>query len=139
VRKPTQFQNWPAMLEIDYGPYRAVVCLQVDGDTYYCLLDVGANDYPFREIRLLGVDPVTRQPRGMDTPETNRKASKAAGLAAAEFARTYLVPNGTPIVLATWKDPDSFGRYLGTMRLADGRDVGHELVEAGHAVWRDYD
>lgn len=139
MRKPAQFDNWPAILEVGYGPFRAVVCRQVDGDTYYCLLDVGVNDYPFREIRLLGRDPVTGRPRGIDTPETNRRATKAAGLAAAAYAREHLVPIGTPIILETWPDPDSFGRYLGAMRLADGRDVGHELVEAGHAVWRDYD
>lgn len=139
MRKPAQFDGWPAILEVGYGPYRAVVCRQVDGDTYYVLADVGMNDYPFREIRLLGVDPVTRQPRGMDTPETNRAKSKVAGLAAKAYAAEHLVPNGTAIILRTWPDPDSFGRYLGTMQLADGRDVGHELVEAGHAVWRDYD
>lgn len=58
----------------------------VDGDTYDVLVDLGLNTHRYLTIRLLGVD----------TPETNRRASKAAGLAALAFVMDVM-PVGQPL------------------------------------------
>lgn len=110
-------------LETGYGPYRAVIRHHVDGDTYDVLIDFGFNQYGYHPVRLLGVD----------TPETNRPESRAAGLAALDFVRE-LMPVGSRVLLFTRPDLDSFGRYLAAVRLEDGRDVASELLAAGHAV-----
>ena len=68
------------------GPYRAVVRHHVDGDTYDVLVDLGLDTHRYLTIRLLGVD----------TPETNRRASKAAGLAALAFVMDVM-PVGQPL------------------------------------------
>ena len=122
-RVPSEFTGWPLTLGVGYGPYRAVVRHHVDGDTYDCLIDFGFNMYGYHAIRLLGVD----------TPETNRPESRDAGLAALEYVRE-LMPEGSRVKLATLANPDSFGRYLASITLADGRDVATELRESGHAV-----
>lgn len=122
-RKPAEFADWPPQLAATYGPYRAVVRHHVDGDTIDCLIDFGFNSYGYHAVRLLDID----------TPEINRAASKAAGIAALDYVR-HLVPVGARVLLYTKPDPDSFGRYLARMITADGLDVAHELLAAGHAV-----
>jgi endonuclease YncB( thermonuclease family) len=123
VRRPAEFDTWPAELAAPFGPYRAVICHHVDGDTFDCLVDVGWNDYKYRPVRLLGVD----------TPETNRAATKAAGLAAKAYVQ-QLIPVGAPVLLHTIPDPDSFGRYLARIQLRDGRDLTDLILVAGHGV-----
>lgn len=123
-RKPAEFANWPWSLSVAFGPFRAVVRHHVDGDTFDCLIDMGWNSYQYGPVRLLG----------MDTPETNRLATRALGLAAKQFV-IGVMPVGARVVLHdTRPDPDSFGRYLARIRLEDGRDVSTLLVESGHAV-----
>jgi endonuclease YncB( thermonuclease family) len=122
-RKPVEFTDWPQVLKVGFGPYRAVCHHHVDGDTFDFLIDKGFNGYDYHAVRLYGVD----------TPETNRAASKAAGLAAKEFVQRAM-PVGARVVLRTLADPDSFGRYLAAIQLEDGRDLATELIRAGHAV-----
>lgn len=122
-RHPAEFDDWPTNLEIPYGPYRAIVRHHVDGDTYDLFIDLGWNDYRYHSVRLLGAD----------TPETNRAASKAAGLAAKAFVQEQM-PVGARVLLYTAPDPDNFGRYLARITLEDGRDLTDLLINAGHAV-----
>lgn len=123
LRRPAEFATWPTELPYTFGPYRAVVAFHVDGDTFDALVDVGWNDYKYKPVRLLGVD----------TPETNRAATKAAGLAAKAYVQ-QLIPVGSPVLLHTIPDPDSFGRYLARVQLRDGRDLTDLILAAGHGV-----
>jgi micrococcal nuclease len=122
-RKPAEFTGWPASLDAGYGPYRAVVRHHVDGDTFDMLIDFGFNEYRYATVRLYGVD----------TPETNRAATKAAGLAAKFFVQGVM-PVGARVLLSTRPDPDSFGRYLADVQLEDQSDLGSLIVKHGHAV-----
>lgn len=124
-RKPVDFERWPDGLQVSYGPYRALIKHHVDGDTLDCLVDFGFNHYHYAAVRILGVN----------SPETNRPASREAGLAALAFVRE-VAPIGTPCVLVTLPDPDSFGRYLARVVFEDGRNLGTLIIQAGHGVPR---
>lgn len=127
TRKPVEFLDWPQSLSASYGPYRAVVGHHVDGDTFDVLIDFGFNEYRYTPLRLAGID----------TPETNRLATKEAGLAAKAFA-VSVMPIGAQVLLNTRPDPDSFGRYVADITLESGADLATLLVESGHAVHRVY-
>lgn len=127
MRRPAEFENWPASIRTPYGPYRAVVRHVVDGDTLDALVDLGFNQFSYQTIRLAGID----------APEKNRAATKEAGLAAKRFLEG-LVPVGTQVVLVTEPDPDSFGRYIAIVDRSDGVEINQALVDAGHAVFREY-
>jgi endonuclease YncB( thermonuclease family) len=122
-RKPVEFANWPPELAVPFGPFRAFVRHLVDGDTFDAFIDLGFNTYQYNPVRLLGVD----------TPEINRAATREAGYAALEFVR-HVMPIGSRVLLHTRKDPDSFGRYLARVTLADGADLGTLILDAGHGV-----
>lgn len=125
MRRPLEFTDFPAALEAraNWGPYRAVIKHIVDGDTYDVFIDAGLNTYPYCTIRL----------RGVDTPETNRAASREAGLAAKAFVEA-LAPVGTPCVITTLPDVLTFGRYVASVTLPDGTDLAQALLDSGHAV-----
>jgi endonuclease YncB( thermonuclease family) len=122
-RVPLEFKHWPPELAVPFGPYRAVIRHHVDGDTYDALIDLGMNNYGYHPVRLLGVD----------TPEINRLATREAGMAALMFVREVM-PVGSRVRLHTEKDPDSFGRYIARVELADGRDLGELILTANHGV-----
>lgn len=122
-RVPAEFQNWPAAHAVPFGPYRGVVRHHVDGDTYDMFVSLGFHAYGYHTVRLLDVD----------TPETNRLATREAGRAALEFVRAVM-PVGAQVVLHTEKDPDSFGRFLARVVLPDGRDLAQTILDAGHGV-----
>lgn len=123
-RRPVEFEDWPAALAAGYGPYRAVVTAHIDGDTCWCLLDVGWNHYTFSRIRLLGCD----------TPETNRAGTRAAGLAAKAFVIARMPLGAKVLLFDPQPDPDNFGRYLARIRLVDGTDLTELLISSGHAT-----
>jgi endonuclease YncB( thermonuclease family) len=122
-RKPIEFVDFPESLHPGFGPFRAICRHVVDGDTADFVVDVGLNLYPFITIRFLGIN----------APETNRAESREAGLAA-KVRLQELVPPGTPVMLDTKPDPDSFGRYLAVIHTVDVDDVGAVLMAEGHAV-----
>jgi endonuclease YncB( thermonuclease family) len=123
ARLPEEFRGWPATVAAPVGPYRAVIRHHVDGDTYDALIDLGWNDYRYHPVRLLGVD----------TPETNRAATRDAGRAALDFVRGVM-PVGSRVLLHTRADPDSFGRYLAGIRLESGEDLAAVILAAGHGT-----
>lgn len=123
ARLPVEFRGWPAALAVQFGPYRAVIRHHVDGDTFDALIDMGFNDYRYQPVRLLGVD----------TPETNRAATREAGLAALAYVRSVM-PVGARVLVHTQPDPDSFGRYLARVQLEDGSDLSDLIIAAGHGV-----
>lgn len=124
MRKPIEFAGYPRALAAltPFGPYRAVIAHIVDADTFDVFVDLGFNDYPYRTVRL----------RGVNCPELNTNEGKAA--------RTYvqgLMPVGTPCLLVTHKDAQTFGRYVADVILEQETgvlDLAEALVRAGHAT-----
>ena len=100
--------------------YHAVVDRVVDGDTVDVVLDLGFDLSLRGRFRLAGID----------TPEMNTPAGKAAR------ARTVeLLPVGGHVFVETFKADakDKYGRYLGRFVQADGTDICEILVREGHA------
>jgi len=128
MRKPVEFENFPDELarRAAFGPYRAIVRHIIDGDTLDLLVSVGFNTYIYLTVRV----------RLIDTPELNSRddAQRTRAQAARDFLATNLAPIGSPVVVATFKDRQTFGRYVADITLADGRDLAAEVIAAGHAV-----
>lgn len=123
---PIQFNNWPSNLAPGYGPYRAVIERVVDGDTAYALISLGMEVYAYHSIRIFGID----SPELYTSDPVEREKGRAA--------RAYLesiCPPGAKCLLRTDKDKTTFGRYVASLLLSDGRDVASEMVRAGHAEW----
>lgn len=99
--------------------YRATVVRVVDGDTVDLLLDLGFAILFKHSCRL----------NGINAPEHGTPAGDAA-----KARLTTLLPDGTPLIVATVKDKlEKFGRILGTLTMADGTVVNTLLVKEGHA------
>lgn len=130
MRRPYEFDNFPDEIAEPFGPYRAVVGYIVDGDTFDCLVDLGFNQYRYTTIRIANID----------APEKFRLDTREEGEAALQYLAA-LIPVGSPVLLYTEKDPDSFGRYIAEITALDEEgefDVGAAMVADGHAVWREY-
>lgn len=107
--------------------YRAQVIRWVDGDTVDCVVDLGFTVQVRERFRLSGVN----------TPETNRKASREAGNRATEFV-VDLCPVGSTVIVQTERT-GKFGRWLATVYPTDGSlepgvSVNDALLSSGHAV-----
>lgn len=115
--------------------FRAQCLRVIDGDTVDLFLDTGFYGYKRLRIRLAGID----------TPELNSKDPEQRELAqkAKQWMIDKLQPGpGSPgsewtLRVVTYKDPDSFGRWLGDIyvRIAgDGEEnVNASLLELGLA------
>lgn len=107
--------------------YRATVVRIIDGDTLDLNVDLGFRAWRMKErFRLAGIN----------APESNRAASAPAGKAARDYLSAML-PAGCEVTIQTAKDPDNFGRWIATV-WHDGACLNDALVEAGHAVRREY-
>lgn len=103
--------------------YRATVHRVVDGDTYELAVDLGFK---------IGVTLTVRL-RGVDCPEMPTRAGRAAK----DFVATVLyAPNGAaiPLIVETYRDRQTFARWVADVWLADGRRLADVLLEAGHAT-----
>ena len=80
----------------------------IDGDTMVADLDLGWETWRHgARVRLLGIDaPESRQPGGSEATVRAR----------------VLCPVGSVVRVESWR-LDSFGRVLGSITLADGRDL----------------
>lgn len=106
--------------------YRAEVVRWVDGDTVDLMVDLGFTVLMVTRFRLLGVN----------TPETNRKASREAGKAATAFVES-LAPVGSTVLVQSHKT-GKFGRWLATVYPMGGEgnpleSVNDALLRHGHA------
>lgn len=107
--------------------YRAIVVRIVDGDTIDLNVDMGFRAWRMKErFRLAGIN----------APETNRAETAAAGRAARDYLASLVSP-GCTVVIETAKDPDVFGRWVARV-MFDGLCINDALVEAGHAVRKEY-
>lgn len=125
ARKPTEFLNFPSLIDPGFGPYRAVIKHVTDGDTVDLMVDVGFNDYKYITVRIYGIN----------APEifSGTAEERQRGQAARDYLM-HLAPPGTPCVIRTDKDRQSFGRYSAKIQLRDGSDVGTTMIDKGHAI-----
>lgn len=98
-----------------------------DGDTFNALIDRGEGDLLLTHVR----------PAGYNAPEVYGD-TKPAGEAAAAYVRT-LVDTGAMVTIDSAQfvdshEEDDFGRVLGAVTLADGRDLCSLMIDSGHAV-----
>lgn len=113
--------------------YKAKVDRVVDGDTLDLIIDLGFKITTHQRIRLAGID----------TPETYNVKKDSdeyqKGKAATQFVESRLADNNNEVIIETTKLTGKFGRYIGTIRLADNEmSLNEELVDKGFAVWAVY-
>ena len=113
--------------------YKAKVAKIVDGDTIDVVIDLGFKITTNQRIRL----------RGINTPETYsvKKGSEEykKGMAAKEFVIKRIEANNYEAIIETNKYTGKYGRYIGTVWLADNTtSLNDELVEKGFAVVANY-
>lgn len=113
--------------------YKAKVEKVVDGDTIDVVIDLGFKITTYQRIRLAGIN----------TPETYnvKKDSEEykKGMASKQFIEQRLLANNMEIELETEKVQEKYGRYIGTIKLADSTvNLNDEMVEKGFAVYVKY-
>lgn len=109
--------------------YKAVVVHVVDGDTMDVIVDMGFKITTNQRIRLSKINTPETYRRKKDSDEYKR------GKAATDFVLERLAANNNEFILETEKNPGVYGRYLGTIWLADNEtSLNDELLETGHAV-----
>jgi endonuclease YncB( thermonuclease family) len=112
----------------------------IDGDTITAeSVDLGY----FRYARDPN-DPIKYRLRRVNSPESNRPASRDAGKAAAAFTVAWVAEHlthgdGRSLISDTTPPPgkpitDSFGRYLAEIYCAVGHNLSDDLLSSGHAV-----
>lgn len=100
--------------------YRATVLDVLDGDTMRVRFDAGFRVFVEAPLRLLG----------LNTPERR----STAGVEAATFVRVWFERN-QELLVTTEKDPEKYGRWLGTVVSAGTGEVLNEtLIANGLAV-----
>lgn len=113
--------------------YKAKVEKVVDGDTFDVVIDLGFKITTNQRIRMSGIN----------TPETYnvKKDSEEyqKGIASKMFMEQRLAANNYEIELETEKTTEKYGRYLGTVKLADSAvTLNDELVQKGFAAYKKY-
>jgi micrococcal nuclease len=113
--------------------YKATLDRIIDGDTIDLIIDLGFKITTHQRIRLAGIN----------TPETYnvKKDSEEykKGMEAKQFVEKRLSENNNEVIVETSKLTGKFGRYIGTIRLADSEvSLNEELVDKGFAVWAVY-
>lgn len=102
--------------------YKAVTQRVVDGDTYHLVVDLGFHVATMVPARLHGVD----------APELKTEAGKIARA----YAISLLLPmeGATPLVIQSFKDEQSFARWVVNIWLPGDVSLAGKLLESGHAV-----
>jgi micrococcal nuclease len=113
--------------------YKAKVERVVDGDTVDIVIDLGFKITTNQRIRM----------KGINTPETYNVKKESEeykkGLAAKEFVIQRMETNKYDAIIETNKDVGKYGRYIGTIWLADNTtSLNDELVEKGFAQYVEY-
>ena len=104
--------------------YHGVLKRAVDGDTVVVHLDLGLRVYTEVSLRIAGIN----------APEVFRGTTeeRQAGIAARDYMARH---EGRDVVLHTYKDAQSFNRYVADVYLGDTQEnLGDLMVMAGHAV-----
>ena len=113
--------------------YKAKVERIVDGDTIDVVIDLGFKITTFQRVRMAKIN----------TPETfNVKKDSEEyfkGLTSKQYVEQRIAANNNEIELETEKVTEKYGRYIGTIWLADSKtSLNDELVEKGLAKYVQY-
>lgn len=102
--------------------YKATTEEVTDGDTYRLRVDLG-----FRVAVT-----ISGRIRGANSPERGTKEGKAAKA----YAESILLPSSgpTPLVIQSYKDEQSFARWIVNVWLPGDVSLAGQLIKAGHAV-----
>lgn len=105
MRKPSEFENHPATYGYarSNGFFRAVCKYVTDGDTADFFIDLGLNQYAYDTIRLYDLDTA-------EIFHPSNAAEKEHGIAAK--ARVVELIDQKPVLLKSYKDAETFGRYV---------------------------
>jgi len=119
ARTPPEFDNHPAgYVDADgQGLNRAVCRHIVDGDTADFFVDLGWMQYAYVTVRFFDVD--TPEIRG-----TTGAEREAAFQAKARVGELLL---DRPVLLKTYKDAMTFGRFVATIWFADAENAFPDL------------
>ena len=100
--------------------YWAEVVRVVDGDTIILDVDVGFRLRTTQPFRLLGVN----------CPEPRGESAERGKFCTAFVERTLKdhEDNFVPVRISTYKSPDSFGRWLASLKLSTGMGPNTDLV-----------
>lgn len=100
MRKPPEFNDHPMAYEP--RPLRGVCQYVVDGDTIDVMVDEGLYDYAYITIRL----------KDFDAPEirTTNEVEKRHGFEAKDYL--WNIVNGAFVKILTFKDTETFGRFV---------------------------
>lgn len=115
--------------------YDVLAASVVDGDTVDLTIDLGFGVTRRDRFRLYGPDPAA--PTGLDAPELRTPAGRAARDYLAALLVQY-APSGL-LALTVRDRREKYGRYLVVLAVGPrGPTINGMLVEAGHAVLREY-
>ena len=102
----------------------------VDGDTFDVTLDSHDSRISEDLIRIRLAD--------IDTPEVRGPKACEAGKKASAYTKTWLLNTFVSLDLDDKTGKDSYGRWVAVCYLQDGRNFNKMLVDAGHAVIKDF-
>ena len=102
----------------------------VDGDTFDVALDSHDSRITEDLIRIRLAD--------IDTPEVRGPKACEAGKKASAYTKTWLLNTFVSLDLDDKTGKDSYGRWVAVCYLQDGRNFNKMLVDAGHAVIKDF-
>ena len=102
----------------------------VDGDTF----DVTLESHDSR----ISEDLIRIRLADIDTPEVRGSKACAAGKKASAYTKTWLQSTYISLDLDDKTGKDSYGRWVAVCYLQDGRNFNKMLVDAGHAVIKDF-
>jgi len=120
VRKPPDFDLHPiSFSQADASGFFRAMCYHVtDGDTADFLIDMGFYNYSYISLRFLGID----------TPETRGTSGVERDLALAAMARVEELILDQPVLIRTYKERTSFGRFLGEIWFYSDEDFGEGVT-----------
>jgi micrococcal nuclease len=113
--------------------YKAKVERVVDGDTFDVVIDLGFKITTNQRIRMARINTPETYNVKKDSEEYQR------GMLSKQYMEHRLAANNYEIELETEKVTEKYGRYIGTVMLADSTvTLNDELVEKGFAVYKKY-
>ena len=113
--------------------YKAKVERVVDGDTIDIVIDLGFKITTNQRIRMSKINT----PETFNVKKDSEEYQK--GLVSKQYMEHRLAANKYEIELETEKSTEKYGRYLGTIWLADSSvTLNDEMVEKGFAVYKSY-
>lgn len=108
--------------------YRARSTRTIDGDTIYVIVDHGMRIQSAQSLRIAGVN----------CPELFSGENREAGAAARDFTVAWLKDaqadesNPWPLLITTYKDKQSFNRYVADVHNEASESLAEAIIAANH-------